>query len=242
VPHHFINSHTIREEVNAAMFEKLALQYAANVFTYNDVAIMCGGTGLYVRAFCEGMDDMPAVPAEVREAVRTGYQQHGLEWLQQILREKDPDFYATAETQNPARLMRALEILQATGKSIATFRKATKQARDFNIVKIGVTLPKELLHANINLRVDKMAVEGLVEEVKSVQDYRTHNALQTVGYTEIFEYLDGVVTLQQAFENIRIHTRQYAKRQLTWFKKDADISWFDAREQQQILDWVLTRL
>ncbi|WP_295120866.1 tRNA (adenosine(37)-N6)-dimethylallyltransferase MiaA [uncultured Chitinophaga sp.] len=242
VPHYFINSHSIREEVNAAMFEKLALQYAADIFSSNDVAIMCGGTGLYVRAFCEGMDDMPPVPAEVREAVRAGYEQHGLEWLQQTLLERDPGFYTTAETQNPARLMRALEILETTGKSISTFRTATKQARDFNIIKIGVTLPKDLLLANINTRVDKMAAEGLLEEVLRVQEYRKHNALQTVGYTEMFEYLDGAVAWPQALENIKVHTRQYAKRQLTWFRKDAEITWFDPREQQQVQDWVLSRL
>lgn len=238
VPHYFIDSHSIAEEVNAAMFEKLALQYAAHIFSKTDTAIMCGGTGLYVRAFCEGMDDMPAIPPAIREAVRKGYEENGLAWLQDTLQQRDPAFYAIAETQNPVRLMRALEVLEAAGQSITTFRTATRQTRDFNIIKIGVTLPKEQLHDNINRRVDMMMNAGLVEEVKSVQPYRKHNALQTVGYTEIFQYLDGEVTLPAATELIKIHTRQYAKRQLTWFRKDPDITWFDPRDSDAILDWV----
>lgn len=242
VPHYFIDSHSIREEVNAAMFGKLALRYAAEIFTTSNVAIMCGGTGLYVRAFCEGLDDIPAIPPGIRDVLRNNYELQGLSWLQQAVHERDPDFYATAEVQNPARLLRALEVLEATGKSITTFRTATKQQRNFNIIKTGVTLPKELLHANIHQRVDKMEAAGLLEEVKSVLPYRKHNALQTVGYTEMFEHLDGLVTLPQAIENIKIHTRQYAKRQLTWFRKDPEINWFDAREGNALLQWVTARL
>ncbi|UYQ91117.1 tRNA (adenosine(37)-N6)-dimethylallyltransferase MiaA [Chitinophaga horti] len=239
VPHYFINSHSIREEVNAATFEQLALQYASNIFKGNDTAIMCGGTGLYVRAFCEGMDVIPAIPPQVRDAVRAGYEQNGLTWLQETLQQRDPAFYAVAETQNPARLMRALEVLEATGQSIMVYRTATPQQRNFRIIKIGVTLPKEELHANINRRVDMMIADGLVEEVKSVMDYRKHNALQTVGYTEVFDYLDGNATLAQTAENIKVHTRQYAKRQLTWFRKDPATTWFDARKGEEVLQWVL---
>ncbi|ASZ11987.1 tRNA (adenosine(37)-N6)-dimethylallyltransferase MiaA [Chitinophaga pendula] len=233
--HYFINSHSIQEEINAGIYEKLALQYTAEIFASHNVAIMCGGTGLYIKAFTEGMDDMPAVPPGIREAINIQYNELGIGWLQQQLQQRDPQFYNIAETQNPQRLIRALEILEATGQSITTFRKASPRDRDFRIIKIGITLPKELLHQNIHHRVDLMINAGLVDEVRNVLPFRSHNALQTVGYQEIFSYLDGNSTLEQAVTDIKTHTRQYAKRQLTWFRKDPAIQWFDARETQQIL-------
>ncbi|MBV7533242.1 tRNA (adenosine(37)-N6)-dimethylallyltransferase MiaA [Chitinophaga sp. sic0106] len=230
VPHYFINSHSIREEVNAGMYEKLALQYCEEIFAANNVAVMCGGTGLYIKAFAEGIDDMPEIPAAVRQSIMDQYAEKGIVWLQEELQRRDPAFYTTAEIQNPARLMRALEVLESTGKSITAFRTATKRQRDFHIIKIGLHLPKEILHDNINRRVDMMVSAGLVEEVQSVLAFRNHNALRTVGYTEIFSYLDGNLTLPQAIEDIKVHTRQYAKRQLTWFRKDKEYQWFDPRE------------
>lgn len=238
VPHYFIDSHSITAEVSAGIFEKLALQYTAEIFSQHDVAVMCGGTGLYIRAFCEGIDDMPAVPPGIRDALNAQYEAEGLSWLQQQLEKRDPVFYATAETQNPQRLLRALEILEATGQSITTFRSAGRIKRDFNIVKVGITLPKELLHHHINRRVDQMMAAGLVEEVKAVLPYREHNALRTVGYQEIFDYLDGKLSLDAAVDAIKIHTRQYAKRQLTWFRKDPDIVWFDARDAVGIMAYL----
>lgn len=238
VPHYFINSHSIREEVNAAMYEQLALQYAADIFTRHPVAIVTGGTGLYIKAFLEGMDEMPAVPPAVRTAVRERYAANGLAWLQEILQQRDPSFYATAETQNPQRLMRALEVLEATGQSISSFRTATPRSRDFRIIKVGIQLPKELLHGNIVKRVDAMMAAGLVDEVNAVKEYRHHNALQTVGYTEIFDYFDGKLKITEAVEAIKVHTRQYAKRQLTWFRRDAEMQWFDAREGEKVLKWL----
>ena len=235
VPHYFINSHSIKEEVNAGIYEKLALQYAADIFQKNDVAVMCGGTGLYIRAFCEGIDDMPAIPPGIRDTLNAQYAENGLAWLQEQLQLRDPQFYATAETQNPQRLIRALEILEATGKSITSFRTAARAERNFRIIKIGVTLPKELLHHNIHYRVDLMMDAGLVEEVKAVLPYRQHNALRTVGYQEIFDHLDGKLSLAQAVEDIKTHTRQYAKRQLTWFRKDPAWQWFDPRDTANIL-------
>lgn len=233
VPHYFIDSHSITEEVNAGIYERLSLQYAAQILQQHDVAVMCGGTGLYIRAFSEGIDNIPATPAEIRQEINERYEQQGISWLQEELRVKDPAFYGVAEIHNPQRLIRALEVLYATGKSITTFRTASIVARDFNIIKIGVTLPKELLHTNIEQRVHAMIATGLVEEVRSLLPYRNHNALQTVGYKEIFDYLDGKTTLEQATELIIIHTRQYAKRQLTWFKRDPAMQWFDAREESR---------
>ncbi|NML37935.1 tRNA (adenosine(37)-N6)-dimethylallyltransferase MiaA [Chitinophaga sp. G-6-1-13] len=242
VPHYFIDSHSIREEVNAGIYEQLALQYAREIFRDNDVAIMCGGTGLYIRAFCEGIDDMPAIPPGIRERLNAQYEEHGLAWLQEQLQLRDPAFYAGAETQNPQRLIRALEVLEATGHSIITFRTATKAQRDFRVIKIGVNLPKELLHENIHKRVDLMMDAGLIAEVESVVPYRQHNALRTVGYQEIFDHFDGKLSLEKAVEDIKTHTRQYAKRQLTWFRKDTEYHWFDPRYPEVIVDWLQAQL
>lgn len=239
VPHYFIDSHSIKEEVNAGLFEKLALQYTQDIFAKTPVAVMCGGTGLYIKAFCEGIDDMPAILPAIREAINKQYEKNGLPWLQQELQKLDPGFYAVAETQNPQRLIRALEVLEATGRSITTFRTANRVQRDFRIIKIGVTLPKELLHRNIHHRVDQMIAAGLPDEVKSVLAYRNHNALQTVGYQEIFDYLDGKTSLEQAIDLIKTHTRQYAKRQLTWFRKDKEFHWMDAGDPDHVLQYLL---
>ncbi|KAG4080415.1 hypothetical protein HA402_013873 [Bradysia odoriphaga] len=242
VPHYFINSHSIREEVNAGVYEKLALNYAREIFGKNDIAIMCGGTGLYIRAFVEGIDDMPAIAPGIRTHLNEQFARHGISWLQQQLQERDPGFYATAETQNPQRLIRALEVLDATGRSITTFRHATRAQRDFRVIKIGTNLPKEQLHHHIHHRVDQMVHAGLVEEVRSVLPYREHNALRTVGYQEIFSFLDGYISLDQAIDDIKTHTRQYAKRQLTWFRKDPAFQWFDPREPADIMTYVKEQL
>jgi tRNA dimethylallyltransferase len=229
VKHYFIASHSIHDPVNAGSFEQYALKKVNEIFQVHNVAIMVGGTGLYIKAFCEGMDEMPGVPAEVRKSIMMNYERNGLEWLQRETQKKDPAFYKTGEIQNPQRLMRALEVAEATGQSILEFRKGKAVQRDFNIVKIGMELPKEELHRNINKRLDGMIEAGLVEEVKRLFPYKHLNALQTVGYAEIFDYLDGKTSLKGAIELIETNTRQYAKRQVTWFKKDKDISWIDAR-------------
>lgn len=242
VRHYFIDSHSIAEEVNAASYETLALGYAADIFSRHDTLVQTGGTGLYIKAFLEGMDDMPPVPQSIRDAVRAGYAEKGLSWLQEELQAKDPGFYASAEIQNPHRLIRALEIVESTGRSITSFRTQTARRRDFDVIKLGLGLPKELLHANIHKRVDQMMAQGLADEVRNVLPYRRHNALQTVGYTEIFEYLDGHASLETAVEAIKTHTRQYAKRQLTWFRRDPDMQWFDAREPEAVDSFVRARL
>ena len=240
VPHHFIASHPIAigssiENINAAFFEKYALQIVNELFKNHDIVIMVGGTGLYIKAFCEGLDKIPATDESVRKRIIAGYESNGLEWLQDEVRKKDPAFYNTGEIQNPQRMMRALEVIESTGQSILSFRRNKKIKRDFRIIKIGLELPKEELHTNINLRVDKMINDGLVEEVRSLQGYRDVNALQTVGYSEIFEHLDEKMSLEAAIEEIKRNTRQYAKRQLTWFKKDKEIHWINARQKSEIV-------
>jgi tRNA dimethylallyltransferase len=175
------------------------------------------------------MDEMPVVPAETRKSIDLDYEKYGLKWLQGEVQRKDPAFYSTGEIQNPQRLMRALEIVEATGQSILTFRKGKREERDFDIVRIGLELPKEELHRNINSRVDGMIAAGLLEEVKKLLPFKHLNALQTVGYTEIFDHLEGKISLDDAIGLIKKNTRQYAKRQMTWFKKDKSIHWIDAR-------------
>ncbi|MFL9484514.1 tRNA (adenosine(37)-N6)-dimethylallyltransferase MiaA [Chitinophagaceae bacterium LWZ2-11] len=230
VHHYFINSHSIHEDVNAGVYEQYALQSVDEIFKHNKIAVMVGGTGLYVKAFCEGMDVMPAIPDEVRRQIITQYNTNGLVWLQEQVQIKDPGFWATAEQQNPQRLMRALEMVEATGISITTFRQKKKIERPFNIIKIGLELPKPLLYHNINTRVDIMMEQGLLKEAEALIPVRELNALQTVGYRELFDYFDDKCTLEKAVEQIKINTRHYAKRQMTWFKRDEDIKWFDAKE------------
>ncbi|RYZ46083.1 MAG: tRNA (adenosine(37)-N6)-dimethylallyltransferase MiaA, partial [Chitinophagaceae bacterium] len=225
VPHHFIASHSIHEKVTAATFEEYALAKTGELFRTHDVVVMAGGTGLYIKAYCEGMDVIPEVPPEIHEAVIQSYQQNGLEWLQAEIQQLDPEFWQKGETKNPQRMMRALEVFKATGQSIFSFRSGEKKQRDFSIIKLGVELPKQTLHHNINHRVDKMIEQGLVAEVKSLLPFQRLNALQTVGYKEIFSYLNDEISLEKAVEAIKQNTRQYAKRQITWFKKDAGYYW-----------------
>jgi tRNA dimethylallyltransferase len=234
VPHHFIASHSIHEEVNAGGFESYALQKADELFQQHDRIVMVGGTGLYIRAFCEGLDTIPSIDPAIREAIIRSYEEEGIGWLQSQLTEKDPDFSREGEMQNPQRMMRALEVIESTGQSIISFRNKEKTQRGFSITRIGLELPKEELHRNIHHRVDQMMEAGLLEEVKSLLPFRHLNALQTVGYSELFEYLDGKISLENAIDQIKTNTRQYAKRQMTWFRKDAEIRWFNPSQLDAI--------
>jgi tRNA dimethylallyltransferase len=225
VPHYFINSHSINDEVNAGVFEQYALQKVEQIFANNNIAVMVGGTGLYVKAFCQGIDAIPTIPIELRNKITESYTQHGIEWLQQQVEKLDPKYFAKGEIQNPQRLMRALEVVEFTGKSIIDFQQQQKQQRDFSIVKVGLQMPREDLYNRINNRVDAMLNAGLLEEVKNLIPYKKLNALQTVGYTELFDYLDNKIPLDKAVEGIKQNTRHYAKRQMTWFKKDVEINW-----------------
>jgi tRNA dimethylallyltransferase len=241
VPHYFINSHSIVEEVNAATFEAYALNAADEIFKSSDYAIVVGGTGLYIKAFCEGMDEIPSIPPVIRQQIIQDYGQFGLGWLQEEVRVNDPRYYESGETNNPQRLMRALEVKRFTGASITSFQKASKKERSFQIIKTALELPRETLYYNINTRVDQMLNKGLLEEVKALLPYAHYNALQTVGYQEIFEYLQGKTSLDTAIDHIKKHTRHYAKRQLTWFKKDLSYQWFAAGDRQALLEYVHVR-
>ena len=232
IQHYFINSHSIEEEVNAAVFEKLALKWADEIFQDHETAILVGGTGLYIKSFCEGLDEIPAVDPAIRNEIQLQYEQFGIGWLQEEIRLNDPHFYKTGEIQNPQRLMRALEVRRATGIPISGFRLKQKKSRPFHIIKTGLFSDKQTLHRNIDLRVDAMMDAGLLDEVKSLLSYRHQNALQTVGYTELFSYLDGIISLEQAVELIKKNTKQYAKRQITWFKRDSEIRWVEPGDGQ----------
>jgi len=227
VQHHFISSHSINEEVNAVVFEQYALQKIKEIFTNKNIAVIVGGTGLYIKSFCEGIDEIPAINPEIRNKIIADYETNGIGWLQKQVKENDPVYFSKGEIKNPQRLMRALEVKLSTGKSIIEFQSKDKKLRDFDIIKIGLQLPKEQLYYNINYRVDAMIKAGQVEEAKKLFSHRHLNALQTVGYKELFEYFDGAISLEQAIEKIKINTRHYAKRQITWFKKDRDIKWYD---------------
>jgi tRNA dimethylallyltransferase len=227
VPHHFINSHTIHQTVNAGVFEQYALQKINEILISNDMAVLVGGTGLYIKSFCYGIDEIPAIPAEIRTQISNNYIKKGIQWLQNEVQKKDPLYFAQGEIQNPQRLMRALEVIEFTRKSIISFQQKNKQVRDFEIVKIGLQMPREELYNRINNRVDEMIKNGLIDEVKNLLPYKNLNALQTVGYTELFDYLENKLTLEKAVEAIKQNTRHYAKRQITWSKKDEEIHWFE---------------
>ncbi len=235
VKHYFINSHSVEQQVNAALFEQYALQKIEAVFRQHDIAIVAGGTGLYIKAFCDGIDEVPVIDTAIRKKIIEEYEWEGLEWLQQQVQKNDPVYYEKGEIKNPQRLMRALEVKLSTGKSIIDFHTQPKKHRDFNSIKIGLELPKEQLYQNINSRVDAMIKEGLLEEVKQLEPFKQLNALQTVGYRELFGHLAGHLSLEDAIEIIKINTRQYAKRQLTWFKKDSSFLWFSPHDIASVI-------
>ena len=236
VRHHFINSHSIHDDVNAATFENYALQKSEEIFAHNPVAVMVGGTGLYIKAFCEGLDEIPPVPDEIRANIIQQYDVLGLPWLQQEIQSKDPLYFSTGEILNPQRLMRALEVKLSTGKSIRDYQSNKTVTRNFNVIKIGLDLPRESLHTNINHRANEMIKDGLEDEARELYKYRELPALRTVGYTEFFDYFDGKSNFDEAVEMIKKNTRQYAKRQLTWFRKDKSYTWFSPLDKEAILN------
>lgn len=219
VNHYFINTHTIHEEVNVKVFEEYAIGTVNEIFKKNDVAIMVGGTGLYIKAFVEGLDDIPEIELSIRQKLNEQYKILGLSWLHDEIKLNDPLFFAEGNMQNPQRMLRALEIKLSTGKSIFDFHSDKKAQRDFEIKNIFLELPRDQLYSNINKRVDQMMKDGLLAEAENLFPFRKLNALQTVGYKELFDYLEGKISLSKAVDDIKRNTRHYAKRQMTWFRK-----------------------
>ena len=225
VKHHFIACRSIAEDYNAGMFERDALELLEQLFQKHDTIVCCGGTGLYIKALCEGLDALPEADEELREQLTQRLESEGLEPLQQQLQALDPVHYERMDTQNPQRVIRALEVCLSTGKPFSSFHEGAKKQRPFNIRKIGLELPREELYNRINHRVDHMLENGWLQEAQAVYDKRHLNALNTVGYKELFQHLAGELTLQEATEKIKTNTRRFAKRQLTWFKRDEEIKW-----------------
>ena len=229
VPHHFVDCYEVQEALSAADFERYALDQLNQIFSKSQYAVVCGGTGLYIKALCEGLDDMPAIDAIISQMVSDRYAAEGMDWLREELRQKDPEFAAMGEMENPARMLRALAFKLSVGKSIVQYRTAVKKDRPFEIINIGLELPREQLYERINQRVDIMMQQGLLQEAQQLYPQRNLKNLQTVGYTELFDYLNNTMTLEQAVDKIKQHSRNYAKRQLTWFKKDKAFTWLNAQ-------------
>jgi tRNA dimethylallyltransferase len=223
--HYFIATHSVNDTVNAAVYEQYALDSVNEIFKTADVAVMVGGTGLYIRAFCQGMDEIPPVPEAITRALQQKYDSNGIEWLQQQVEKQDPLYFAGGEIHNPHRLLRALGVQEATGKSIREFQKRKTVQRPFNIIKAGIDLPRPVLYDRINERVNQMMDDGLLKEAERLFPLRHLKALQTVGYTELFGFLEGKQTLEASIHLIKQRTRHYAKRQITWFKKEEGIHW-----------------
>jgi tRNA dimethylallyltransferase len=227
VPHYFINSHSFFDTVNAVTYQQYALQILEQLFVKHNIVVVCGGTGLYIKALSEGIDTMPNVPAEITQQVQAEYEKYGLEWLQQQVQQKDATFWQQAEKQNPHRLLRALAFFTAHNTSIIHYQTKQKVQRNFNSITIGVNTERANLYAAINKRVEVMMQNGLLEEVTQLKHLSKLKALQTVGYTELFSYLQNEISLPQAVALIQQNTRQYAKRQLTWFNKVEGLQWFN---------------
>ena len=238
VPHHLVAHISVKQKYNVAMYEQEALRQIEDIFRSKDDVVLAGGSGLYIKAVCEGIDDIPEADEGIRAELNELFATRGIEPLQQELKAKDPEYYSLVDKCNHIRLIRALEVCRATGKTFSSFRKQDKVQRKFEIVKIGIRRKRENLLERIYKRVDLMMEQGLLAEVESLLPLRDYPALNSVGYKELFEYLDGKTTLSQAVENIKINTRRYAKRQMTWFCKDKEIQWFDAEKELQ-WNWLL---
>ncbi len=240
--HHFIHDRSINNSVNAGSFEKEALAKLEELFTRNPIVVAVGGTGLYLRALLEGMDDLPSIPGEIRQAILADYDREGLSFLQDEVARLDPQYWLKVDQKNPQRLIRALELLRHSGKTMDTLQKAEKKLRPFKALKIGLNMERPDLYEGINKRVDLMFASGLVEEVKSLQEHRHQNALQTVGYSELFCHFEGDLSLEEARNEIKKNSRRYAKRQLTWFRRDPEINWFSPQQEIAILEFLNSSL
>lgn len=230
VKHHFIASHSIHEPVNAQSFVQFVRPVLTRLLELHRAAVLVGGTGLYLRALIDGLDAIPPIDPTIRTTLEMSYATHGLSWLQERLHEEDPWYAQTGELENPRRIMRALEVVRGTGQSIRSFQGKQQQENDFHTQLVGIDWPREDLYARINQRVDEMIADGLEQEARQLIPYQSLPALQTVGYQELFPYFAGTITLSEAVAAIKQHTRNYAKRQLTWFRRDPNVHWINSTE------------
>ncbi len=238
VIHHFIGFLSIKDYYSSSLFERDVLNILPQLFGKNRIALMTGGSGLYIDAVCNGIDDIPDIEPAVRDKIIRKYKEEGLEGLRIALKLLDPQHYEKVDLKNPKRIIRALEICETAGRPYSSFLKKEKRERDFKIIKIGLTMPREELFRRINLRVDGMIVNGLEDEARSLFEFRNLNALNSVGYREFFDYFEGKISREKAIELIKRNTRRYAKRQITWWGKDKDIKWFVPDRVPEIIKFI----
>ena len=238
VRHYFVGNLSISDYYSASMYEQDVNKLLAELFTTSNYALLTGGSMMYIDAVCNGIDDIPTVDETTRQLMKQRLAEEGLEALVEELKQLDPEHYEVVDRQNPRRVVHALEICHMTGKTYTSFRKAEKKQHPFQIVKIGLNRDRSELYERINLRVDKMIQNGLVDEARNLTSYRHANALNTLGYKEIFNYFDGIWSLEEAIERIKGNTRRYARKQLTWFKRDATMSWFHPNDVELIKNYI----
>jgi tRNA dimethylallyltransferase len=238
VTHYFIDSHSIVESVNAGSYSEAALQLIEKLFKEKDYLILTGGSGLYIKGVCEGFDAMPEVDEAIRIQLASEYVEKGLNPLLEELKNADPVYYEQVDQANHQRVLRALEVIRATGVPFSFYRKNEKAPRSFKVIKIGLERPREELYDRINRRMDLMLEAGLEEEVKGLSAFKNVNALQTVGYKEVFDFLEGLYDREEMIRLLKRNSRRYAKRQLTWFKKDKDYRWFHPAQKDEIIDFI----
>lgn len=238
VRHYFVGNLSISDYYSASMYEQDVNKLLAELFTTSNYALLTGGSMMYIDAVCNGIDDIPTVDETTRQLMKQRLAEEGLEALVEELKQLDPEHYEVVDRQNPRRVVHALEICHMTGKTYTSFRKAEKKQHPFQIVKIGLNRDRSELYERINLRVDKMIQNGLVDEARNLTSYRHANALNTLGYKEIFNYFDGIWNLDEAIERIKGNTRRYARKQLTWFKRDATMSWFHPNDVELIKNYI----
>lgn len=238
VEHHFIASHDLKQDFNCGAYEQQALQRLEELFGQHDYVVAVGGSGLYIKALCEGMDDLPEVEPALRKRLAAELKQQGVDAMAERLRELDPTYYEVVDRKNPARVLRALEVCIGTGKPYSSLRTGERRRRPFNIVKIATDMERARLYERIDKRVDIMIEQGLEQEARSVYHLRDLNSLQTVGYREMFDYFDGTITREEAIELIKRNSRRYAKRQLTWFRRDEEFAWFNPSEIEKIIEYI----
>ena len=238
VKHYFVGTLGLEDYYSASLFEQQVLELLSQLFQTHDYALMAGGSMMYIDAVCDGIDDIPTIDDETRTLMKRRLAEEGLEQLCEDLKRLDPEYFEIVDKQNPRRVVHALEICTMTGQTYTSFRRREKRERPFRIIKIGLNRPREELYARINQRIDEMIANGLLEEVKSMYPKRSLNALNTVGYKELFDYIDGRWPLEEAVERIKGNTRRYARKQLTWYKKDDQIHWFHPDEITTIIDYI----
>lgn len=242
VKHHFIQTHSIKENYNASRYETEAINLLDQLFKKHDIVLLVGGSMLYIDAVCKGIDIMPDADLEIRQTLKERLEKDGIESLRLQLKQLDPDYYQTVDLKNPARIVHALEISLMTGKPYSSFRTNTNKKRQFSIIKIALDCDRKVLHERINQRVDIMVKDGLIEEAQKVYPHKGLTALNTVGYRELFDFFDGNTTKEKAIELIKRNSRRYARKQLTWFRRDETVKWFTPSQGQEIIQYINSQI